>query len=120
MSKLTEGLEGNLQEIVLTRWGHAMAVPSVGFFKKMTTLTSTANGAFALAHCSTQGLACAESAVRAARLATKRALASKTGSTGKPDGISGYKYGKNGYETGSVVKPDGINGILHDEIMLPK
>jgi protoporphyrinogen oxidase len=79
MSKLVPGLEGSIQEVVLTRWGHAMAVPSVNFFKKMSSLTSTTSGAYALAHCSTQGLACAESAVRAARMASKQALKTKSG-----------------------------------------
>jgi protoporphyrinogen oxidase len=74
MDKLIPGLEANLEEVVLTRWGHAMEVPSVGFHKKMSALMSGVSGDYALAHCSTQGAPCAEGAVRAGKLAATKAL----------------------------------------------
>jgi hypothetical protein len=51
-----------------------MVVPNVGFFKKMTKMTATTSGAYTLAHCSTQGTACAENAVHAGKLAAAAAL----------------------------------------------
>lgn len=78
MQKLVGNLDPHLQEIVLTRWGHAMAVPNLGFFKKMTKLNATISGAYTLAHSSSQGIPCAESAVRAAKLAATKALNSKS------------------------------------------
>lgn len=70
-------LQKNLEAVALSRWGHAMAVASPGFFGKMSKIAATTPGSLSLAHCSTQGLACFESALRAARKATHRALCVK-------------------------------------------
>ncbi|HEY9776108.1 MAG TPA: FAD-dependent oxidoreductase [Planktothrix sp.] len=70
-------LDDQIREIVLSRWGHAMAAPVTGFFSKVSKMNSTVSGAYALAHCSTQGLACAEGAITAAQLASMRALNTK-------------------------------------------
>jgi hypothetical protein len=86
MQKLVPGIESDLEEVVLTRWGHGVAVPDLGYFKKVSKFNSTSDGAFAIAHCSSQGLPCTEAAVRAARLATRRALNSKAGGSQVPLG----------------------------------
>ena len=78
MSKLLgSSVEQDLDEIVMSRWGHAMAVPTTGFFGKVHKLNSTISGAYALAHCSSQGMASAEAAIAAARQAVSKALKSK-------------------------------------------
>jgi hypothetical protein len=78
MSKLVgTSIEKDLDEVVLSRWGHAMVVPTTGFFGKVRKLNSTISGAYTLAHCSSQGLPSAESAIAAARQAVSKALKSK-------------------------------------------
>jgi phytoene dehydrogenase-like protein len=72
--QLSPGIGSQIEEIVLTRWGHAMVVPNIGFFQRMSKFQSTDYGAIAFAHCSSQGLPYTESAVRAARIATKKLL----------------------------------------------
>lgn len=67
-------IEKDIDTIVLSRWGHAMAVTRPGFYSKISKLNRTANSGYTLAHCSTQGIPCAESAIAAARLAANRAL----------------------------------------------
>lgn len=74
ISKLVDHLDANLEEIVLTRWGHAMVVSGPNYFRRLRKLEASYNDApFTLAHNSTQGLPCAESAIRAALFATARA-----------------------------------------------
>lgn len=71
-------IEKSIETVVLSRWGHAMAVPKPNFYARISKLNRTANSGYTLAHCSTQGIPCAESAIAAARLAANRALG-KTG-----------------------------------------
>jgi hypothetical protein len=78
MHGLVGDIDRHIEEIVLSRWGHAMVVPACGFFQKMTKLNATISGAYTLAHCSSQGLPCAETAIAAARLAATKALNSKS------------------------------------------
>jgi protoporphyrinogen oxidase len=74
ISKLVDHLDANLEEIVLTRWGHAMVVSGPNYFRRLRKVEASYNSApFTLAHNSTQGLPCAESAIRAALFATARA-----------------------------------------------
>lgn len=72
--KLIGPIEKDIDSVVLTRWGHAMAVTRSGFYKRISKFNRTANSGYTLAHCSTQGIPCAENAVAAARLAANRAL----------------------------------------------
>ncbi len=72
--KLIGPIEKEIDTVVLTRWGHAMAVNSPGFFSKISEFNRTTDSGYTLAHCSTQGIPCAESAIAAARLAANRAL----------------------------------------------
>ncbi len=74
MSQLAEHLDKYLEEIVLTRWGHAMVVAQPGFFNQIYKIKTIQekNQSYTLAHNSMQGLPCAESAIRAAKYAAKR------------------------------------------------
>ena len=74
LTKLIGPIEKDIETVVLTRWGHAMAVNTPGFFAKISKFNRTANSGYTLAHCSTQGIPCAEGALAAARLAADRAL----------------------------------------------
>ena len=74
LAELVEHLDEHLQEVVLTRWGHAIAVPGLGYFGKLQKIASSCAGRYSLAHSSIQGLQCAESAIRGARSAADRAL----------------------------------------------
>ncbi len=74
LGKLIGPIEKDIETVVLTRWGHAMAVTKPGFFARISKLNRTATSGYTLAHCSTQGIPCAESAIAAARLAANRAL----------------------------------------------
>ena len=79
MEPLTVDLKNQLNGIVLTRWGHAMATPTASYFQKMTALSASLTGvnSFSLAHCSTQGMPSAESAVAAAKASVDKALGKK-------------------------------------------
>ena len=57
IEKLVPDAVSNIEKVVLTRWGHGVPAPTVGFFKKVTNFTASVNGAYALAHSSSQGLA---------------------------------------------------------------
>lgn len=74
MDGLVQELPGVLEEIIFTRWGHAMVATNIGFFKRMSNLTSATNAPFSLAHNSTQGMPAAESAILAARQAADKAI----------------------------------------------
>jgi protoporphyrinogen oxidase len=75
LAKLVQHLSTNLEEVVLTRWGHAMAVPEPGYFQRLRKIhAAEGNGVFSLAHSSMQGLPSAEAAITAARIAADRAL----------------------------------------------
>ncbi|MBI4533471.1 MAG: FAD-dependent oxidoreductase [Candidatus Melainabacteria bacterium] len=74
VSRLVKDLEKHLEKIVLTRWGHAMAIARPGMFSKLTELQSLNTGPVILAHSSMEGLPSAESAISAARLAANKAL----------------------------------------------
>ncbi len=69
-------LESNLEQVVLSRWGHAMAIPVPGYYNRISKIQSMVDDSdnYSLAHCSLQGLPSAEAAVTAARRAADRAL----------------------------------------------
>lgn len=71
--KLIGPIEKDIETVVLSRWGHAMAVCKPGFYARISKF-NRAESALTLAHCSTQGIPCAESAIAAARVAANRAL----------------------------------------------
>jgi protoporphyrinogen oxidase len=77
LAPLTDGLLKNLEQIILSRWGHAMAVPSVGYFAKLNKLCESVSPNYSLAHSSARGLPRIESAVAAAKSASNRALGIK-------------------------------------------
>lgn len=74
LGKLVEHFNNNFEEVVLTRWGHAMVVPVPSFFTKLAKLQALDTEPILLAHNSTAGLPAAESAFAAARRAADRAL----------------------------------------------
>lgn len=75
LSMLVEHLSANLDEVVLTRWGHAVAVPGPGYFARLRKIhAAVGHGVFSLANNSMQGFPSAESAITAARIAADRAL----------------------------------------------
>lgn len=69
-------LQSNLEQIVLSRWGHAMAIPVPGYYNRIGKIAAMAKDDhnYSLAHSSLQGLPSAEAAVYAARSAADRAL----------------------------------------------
>lgn len=75
LKKVIAQLDEHLEEIVLSRWGHAMVVPGPGYYARLMKIKNLQQGHYSLAHNSTQGLPSAESAIRAARFATNRAKA---------------------------------------------
>lgn len=76
--ELVPQFQDNLEEVVLSRWGHAIAVPVPTFFGKLAKLKALNNGPIVFAHNSTQGLPSAESAITAARRAADLVLGLKT------------------------------------------
>jgi protoporphyrinogen oxidase len=74
MKKLVPQLDANLEEVVLTRWGHAMVVLRPGTFAKLERLRGMDTVNYTLAHNSTEGFPSAESAIRAGKRAASRAL----------------------------------------------
>jgi protoporphyrinogen oxidase len=77
LEQLADKLPEVLEEIVFSRWGHAMVATNVGYFKRMTNLAAAQGPSFSLAHNSSQGMPTAESAVKAARLAADNAVGKK-------------------------------------------
>ncbi|MCA9801123.1 MAG: FAD-dependent oxidoreductase [Cyanobacteria bacterium HKST-UBA02] len=73
LSKVAPEVRGALEEIVLARWGHALAVPRPGYFDLVDSLTALSPDSISFAHSSALGLPCAEAAVSAARQAVARA-----------------------------------------------
>lgn len=73
LSRLVEHFQGNLEQVVLTRWGHAMVVAAPGNLNRLNRIHNSDTGPLTLAHCSMEGLPSAESAISAAAKASKRA-----------------------------------------------
>ena len=78
LSNLSADLKAALERVVVSRWGHAMAVLTPGYFKHLGELSHRHDAGkelpFSLAHCSMHGGPFAESAIAAAKKAADRAL----------------------------------------------
>jgi phytoene dehydrogenase-like protein len=84
LQSLVPGLKKSVDQIVLSRWGHALAVVSPGYFSRLAKLHElTAGGACSLAHSATIGRQNSESAVSAGR----QAAASARKSAAKPGAV---------------------------------
>jgi len=67
-----------LSQIVLARWGHAIAVPTPHYFQKISRIYETnQNQRYSLAHSSLFGVQCLESALEGGYDAAKKATQSK-------------------------------------------
>lgn len=67
-----------LKEVVLSRWGHAIVVPTPGYFRRLAALSrANQSPVYSLAHSSLAGIQCLESAVIAGERAARRALSGK-------------------------------------------
>ena len=76
--KTIPALDGNIDEVILSRWGHAMAIARPQYFKYVGELLSFENDSLSFAHSSAHGLPSAEAAVQGALHASQRARAIKT------------------------------------------
>ena len=74
MGEFIPDLEGNIQKIVMTRWGHAINVCQLRYYERISKLNSTFGESYTLSHSSLQGIQCIESAVLAGNLAADRAI----------------------------------------------
>lgn len=72
VSKVVPELDGALEEVVLSRWGHALPVPTLEFYKRLALLRSLEGDNFTFAHSSSQCMSCAEAAVDAATRAAAK------------------------------------------------
>lgn len=71
--------QAHLKEVVLSRWGHAIIVPTPGYFQRLAALSgANSSPVYSLAHSSLVGIQCLESAVLAGERAARRALAGKS------------------------------------------
>ena len=74
LEKLVPGFMNSIEEIVLTRWGHAFPIVGPNYFDRLAKIeTMQGDGAFTLAHSSIFGWPAAESAIRGGRAAAERA-----------------------------------------------
>jgi protoporphyrinogen oxidase len=74
MSKAVASMSSHLEQIVLSRWGHAMVVFRPGTYGRLEKIHQSQNDSYTLAHNSMYGIPCAESAIFAARRAADKAL----------------------------------------------
>lgn len=74
VSLLGKEFDAALETVQLTRWGHAMAITSPDYFKKMKKLHAGQTNSYSFAHSSYHGLPAAESAMLGGRVAAERAL----------------------------------------------
>lgn len=77
LEKIVPNLQGSVEKVVLTRWGHAMAVTRPKYFSYLAELHKLETDSFSLAHSSAHGLPGAESAVAGAIYAARRATGKK-------------------------------------------
>jgi protoporphyrinogen oxidase len=78
LCKIDGSIGSAIDEVNLTRWGHALVVPRAGFFKRLGNIQNGIAGPYSLAHSSMQGLPSAESAINAGYEAAQRALQCKS------------------------------------------
>ncbi len=79
LTKAIPSVKDNVEEVVLSRWGHALAIAKPQYFKYVGELLSFENSSFSFAHSSTHGLPSAEAAVQGALHASQKAKAVKIG-----------------------------------------
>lgn len=77
LERLMPQLGGGIEEVVLSRWGHAMAVTKPQYFKYVGELQAQEGSSFSFAHSSAHGLPGAEAAAQGAKHAAERARAVK-------------------------------------------
>lgn len=77
LKKFVPQLEDQLEEMVLTRWGHALAIVSPGYFGRVQKIQAVQER-FGLAHSSISGGPTIESAIRGGLSAAKNALKTPT------------------------------------------
>lgn len=75
IEKLVPGFLKGIDEVVLTRWGHALAVVGPSYFAKLAKLQALQTGTrYTLAHSSVMGWPAAESAIKGGKNAAERAM----------------------------------------------
>lgn len=75
IAQFVETLDDHLEEVALSRWGHAIAVPGPGYYARLAKLARlTESAQYSLAHSSVHGMPGTEAAIRGARYAADRAL----------------------------------------------
>lgn len=77
LDKLIPGALKQIEEVTLTRWGHALAIIGPGYFARLAGLQNLPDAPYSLAHSSVWGWPAVESAIRGGRLSAQRVL-SKT------------------------------------------
>lgn len=77
LEKIVPNLQGSVEKVVLSRWGHALAVTRPKYFSYLAELHKLETESFSLAHSSAHGLPGAESAVAGAIWASRRATGQK-------------------------------------------
>ena len=71
-NQIIPAVNESLEEVVLSRWGHALAVPIPKFYQRIEFLQAQEKSNYSFAHSSSQGLPSAEAAIDAAvRVANK-------------------------------------------------
>lgn len=79
IEKLVPGALKVIDEVVLSRWGHALAIINPGYFNKLAKYQNLSNVPYSFAHSSIWGWPAAESAIRGGLLCAKRALKESAG-----------------------------------------
>lgn len=75
LEKLIPGALKQIDEVTLTRWGHALAIIGPGYFSRLSKLQNLPDAPYSLAHSSVWGWPAVESAIRGGRIAAERAVA---------------------------------------------
>lgn len=71
--KLAPELKDHVDEVILSRWGHAMAITKPQYFKYVGELQTLESDSYSFAHSSAHGLPSAEAAVQGAKHAAEKA-----------------------------------------------
>lgn len=72
ISSVIPEMDGALEEVVLSRWGHGVAVPTPEYYKRIENLQALERNNLSFAHSSAQCIPCAEAAVDAAKRVTNK------------------------------------------------
>jgi hypothetical protein len=71
-------MAGKIDQVVLSRWGHAIAVPYPQYYNRINQVLANTGDSYSLAHSSLYGMQCLEAAVQAGTKAAQRALRGKS------------------------------------------